>query len=246
MIFQILRIFRYNSLILILVLDWHMTESCGFQAVLWDMDGVIVDTYEGHFLSWKQSLEEVGQSFNEETFRETFGMNNRLIMAHVFGRELEEDFIWKVGDRKEEIFREDIKGKVQALPGVREWLAQFKAMGLKQAVASSAPQANIDALLDELKIRDYFQVEVSASKLAGKPDPAVFLLAAEKLGVDPRACLVIEDSIAGVEAAKRAGCKCLAVLTTNPAEKLGRADRIVQDLSLFSDSMLVALFSGIA
>ena len=91
------------------------------------MDGVIVDTYEGHFISWKQSLDEVGQSYDEDTFRRTFGMNNRLIMATVFGRELDEDFIQKVSDRKEEIFRRDIKGKVQTLPGVLDWLEQFKA-----------------------------------------------------------------------------------------------------------------------
>jgi beta-phosphoglucomutase family hydrolase len=224
--------------------DAHMQEKRILQAVLWDMDGVIVDTYEGHFLSWKQSLEEVGQPFDDEIFRTTFGMNNRLILAHVFGRELDEEFIWKVGNRKEEIFRQDIKGMVQALPGVKDWLERFKDMGLKQAVASSAPQANIDALLDELGIRDYFQAEASGSTLKGKPDPAVFLLAAQKLGVDPVNCLVIEDAIAGVEAAKRAGCRCVAVLTTNPAEVLSKADCIVKDLSFFTEEMLKGLFLG--
>lgn len=219
-----------------------MIASQPLQAVLWDMDGVIVDTYEGHFLSWKQALDEVGQPYEEDTFRRTFGMNNRLIMATVFGRELEEGFIQKVSDRKEEIFRRDIKGIVRVLPGVLDWLARFKEMGLKQAVASSAPQANIDALLDELGIRDYFQAEAAGATLKGKPDPAVFLLAAQKLSVDPRNCLVIEDAIAGVEAAKRAGAKCLAVLTTNQAEDLTGADLIVKDLSMFTKEHLRRLF----
>lgn len=219
-----------------------MQKLSGFQAVLWDMDGVIVDTYEGHYLSWKQALDEVGQPYEEDTFRRTFGMNNRLIMATVFGRDLDEEFIQRVSDRKEEIFRRDIKGIVRVLPGVLDWLARFKEMGLKQAVASSAPQANIDALLDELGIRDYFQAEAAGSTLKGKPDPAVFLLAAQKLGVDPVNCLVIEDAIAGVEAAKRAGATCVAVLTTNQAEALTGADLIVKDLSLLTREMLKGLF----
>jgi HAD superfamily hydrolase (TIGR01509 family) len=164
-------------------------------------------------------------------------MNNRLILQTIFGRKLEEDFIQKVSDRKEEIFRRDIKGKVQTLPGVIDWLRRFEKMGFKQAVASSAPQANIDALLDELGIRGFFLAEAAGATLKGKPDPAVFLLAAQLLDVDPARCLVIEDSIAGVEAAKRAGCRCLAVLTTNPAEALTLADLIVQDLSRFTIEM---------
>lgn len=219
-----------------------MAEKRTLQAVLWDMDGVIVDTYEGHFISWKQALDEVGQAYDEDIFRRTFGMNNRLIMATVFGRELEEEFIQKVSDRKEELFRRDIKGKVQTLPGVLDWLERFRELKLKQAVASSAPQANIDALLTELKIRDYFQAEAAGATLKGKPDPAVFLLAAELLGVDPHNCLVIEDSIAGVQAAKSAGCQCVAVLTTNQASDLGKADLIVKDLSYLTLEQVKSLF----
>ena len=220
-----------------------MTALNTLQAVLWDMDGVIVDTYAGHYLSWKQALEEVGQPYEEDVFRRIFGMNNRLILATIYGHEPEEEFIQKVSERKEVLFREDIKGKVQPLPGVLDWLERFKKMGLKQAVASSAPQANIDALLTELQIRHYFGAEAAGSNLKGKPDPAVFLLAAERLGVDPRHCLVIEDSIAGVEAAKRAGCTCLAVLTTNQASELGKADLILKDLSALTIDHLKPLFA---
>lgn len=220
-----------------------MAEKRNLQAVLWDMDGVIVDTYEGHFVAWKQSLDEVGQDYDEDTFKRTFGMNNHLILATVFGRELEESFIQKISDRKEELFRRDIKGKVQTLPGVLDWLEAFKGLGLKQAVASSAPQANIDVLLTELKIRDYFQAEAEGATLKGKPDPAVFLLAAKKLKVDPVNCLVIEDSIAGVQAAKSAGCQCVAVLTTNLAKDLTLADLIVKDLSYLKLEQVKSLFN---
>lgn len=220
-----------------------MKNGRKLKAILWDMDGVIVDSYEGHYLSWKQSLEEVGQTFDEVMFKRTFGMNNRLILATVYQKDLDEEFIKRVSERKETLFRDDIKGRAQALPGVKDWLEKFKSMGIKQAVASSAPQANIDALITELGIRNYFQAEAAGATLKGKPDPAVFLLAASLLKVDPADCLVIEDSIAGVEAAKRAGCQCLAVLTTNQASELSQADLIIQDLTNLTKEMLARLFS---
>lgn len=163
-------------------------------------------------------------------------------MASVFGRELEEEFIQKVSDRKEEILRRDIKGKVQTLPGVLDWLEHFKGMNLKQAVAPSAPQANIDALLTELEIRDFFLAEAAGATLKGKPNPAVFLLAAKLLGVSSANCLLIEDSIAGVEAAKSAGCQSVAVLTTIQASDLTQADLIVKDLSCLQLEQVNNLF----
>lgn len=219
-----------------------MSTEPFFKAVLWDMDGVIVDTFEGHNRSWKQTFDELGQAFDREDFRRTFGMNNRLILHSILQRDLQEEFIQRVSDHKEELFREGIKGKAQLLPGVADWLERFKQMGLKQAVASSAPQANIDVLLDELGVRDYFQAESAGATLRGKPDPAVFLLAAQILDVEPCDCLVIEDSVAGVEAARRAAMKCVAVCTTNPAEKLLDASVVVQDLTQLTTGMLQALF----
>lgn len=219
-----------------------MTNNTVLNAVLWDMDGVIVDTFDGHYRSWKQTFEEMGHPFTLEDFRRTFGMNNRLILSTLLGYEMDEERFQRISDHKEELFRQGLKGSAQTLPGVREWLERFRQLGLKQAVASSAPQANIDASLDELGIRGYFQAEAAGATLKGKPDPAVFLLAAELLGVQPENCLVIEDSVAGVEAARRAGMKCVAVLTTNPAEKLDSADVIVRDMDHFTGEMLSFLF----
>ena len=208
-----------------------MDKPTNLQAVLWDMDGVIVDTFDAHYRSWQQTFDELSQPFDLEMFRKTFGMNNRLILTTIFERDLTESFIQRVSDHKEELFRQSIKGTAQLLPGVREWLKHFSEMGIKQAVASSAPQANIDALLDELGIRAYFQAEAAGATLKGKPDPAVFLLAAKLLKVEPAHCLVIEDAVAGVEAARRAGMSCIAVQTTNPADKLSGADVVIQLIS---------------
>jgi beta-phosphoglucomutase len=220
-----------------------MNQPAGLKAVLWDMDGVLVDTFDAHYLSWKRSLDELNRPFTVDLFRKTFGMNNRLILTTLFERDLPESFIQQVSLRKEELFRADIKGNAQLLPGVADWLARFAEMGIKQAVASSAPQANIDVLLDELCIRSFFQAEAAGATLKGKPDPAVFLLAAQMLNTPPANCLVIEDSIAGVEAARRGGMRCVAVLTTNPAEKLAGADVVVKDLTHLEQETLIRLFT---
>jgi beta-phosphoglucomutase len=219
-----------------------MTGLNDLQAVLWDMDGVIVDTFDGHYEAWQQTFDELSQPFDVEMFRKTFGMNNRLILTTVFQRDLPEEFIQEISDRKELLFREGIQGSAQLLPGVGQWLKRFADLGIKQAVASSAPQANIDALLDELGIRAFFQAEAAGATLEGKPDPAVFLLAATLLDVEAHHCLVIEDSIAGVEAARRGGMKCVAVLTTNPAGKLAGADLVLKDLTLLDEETLQELF----
>ena len=220
-----------------------MNQPSNLRAVLWDMDGVIVDTFDAHYNAWQQTFDELSQPFDIEMFRKTFGMNNRLILTTIFERDLSERFIQRVSDRKEILFRESIKGFAKLLPGVREWLNRFAELGIKQAVASSAPQANIDALLDELGIRGYFQAEAAGATLKGKPDPAVFLLAAQLLGVEPAHCLVIEDAVAGVEAACRGGMKCVAVQTTNPADKLSGADVVFKDLSQLNEETLQKLFN---
>ena len=212
-----------------------------FDAVLWDMDGVIVDTYHGHLVAWKQALAEAGVDFTEETFLQTFGMNNRLILTHVFGREPSETRLSQISNRKEELFRRDMKNTVKVLPGVIDWLGKFKTWNVRQAVASSAPQANIDAILGEFSLREYFDADVAGEKMRGKPYPDIFLLAAERLGANPAECLVIEDSVAGVEAAKKAGCACLAVLTTNQGEALAGADLVIEDLTRLSEQELLDL-----
>jgi beta-phosphoglucomutase family hydrolase len=218
-----------------------MTKSIPFNAILWDMDGVIADTFDNHFRAWKRIFDELGHPFSLDDFTRTFGMNNRLILHTLLGYDLPEEEFQKISDRKEIYFREDIRGYAKLLPGVTDWLQYFEELGMKQAVASSAPQANIDALVDELGIHSHFQAEASGAVLRGKPDPAVFLLAAKLLDAEPQDCLVIEDAVAGVEAARRAGMKCVAVLTTNPAEKLSGADVIVKDLTHLKIEMLQGL-----
>ncbi|MCJ7624612.1 MAG: beta-phosphoglucomutase family hydrolase [Anaerolineaceae bacterium] len=199
----------------------------GAFAAIWDMDGVLVDTGEFHFSAWKRTFDDLGQEFTRDMFRATFGMNNRGILITLINQPLDEAQISKISDGKEIRFRTAIKSQLELLPGVKVWLERFRAAGVKQALASSAPQKNIDTVIDELALDGYFQVVVSGAMMAGKPDPAVFLEAARLLGLAPTRCVVFEDAIAGVEAARRARMKCIAVTTTNPPDLLNDANVVI-------------------
>ncbi|MEJ2734319.1 MAG: HAD family phosphatase [Anaerolineae bacterium] len=198
--------------------------------VLWDMDGVLVDTGEFHHQSWAEVLQEYDVPFSREFFRDTFGMNNAGILSVLLGETLTPELLTEISDRKEAWFREAVRGYAEPLPGVRLWLERLRNDGVRQGIASSAPLANIDTLMDELGIGDCFDVLVSGADLPGKPEPALFLKVAGLLDVTPARCIVVEDAVAGVEAARRAGMKCIAVTTTNPSSALEMADVVVERL----------------
>jgi HAD superfamily hydrolase (TIGR01509 family) len=194
------------------------------------MDGVLVDTGECHFWSWSTVLPKYGIQYNRELFRATFGMNNAQTLKTLVGHELAPELVAEISDRKEELFRRGVRGRVQPLSGVLGWLERLRADGWRQAIASSAPPANIDALVDGLGLRGWFDAVVSGADLPGKPDPALFRHVARQIGVPPSRCVVVEDAISGVEAARRAGMKCIAVTTTNPSDALQAADIVVERL----------------
>jgi HAD superfamily hydrolase (TIGR01509 family) len=221
-------------------------QSEAIYGVLWDMDGVLVDSGDYHYRAWVQALERQGFSYPPEMFRATFGMDNRGVLATLLGREPDPAWLARVSDEKEAAFRDAIRGQAEPLPGVVLWLERLQAAGIRQAVASSAPPANIDLLIDSLGLRDYFAAVVSTAGMPGKPDPAVFLEAARRIGLPPKRCLVVEDAVAGVAAARRAGMACLAVTTTNPRELLGAADLVVDSLTDLTEETFSALLNRAA
>jgi HAD superfamily hydrolase (TIGR01509 family) len=215
-----------------------MTEK----AVLWDMDGVLVDTGEFHYQSWAAVLPDYDIDISRTFFRDTFGMNNRGILSILLGEKLTPDLLAEISDRKEAWFRDAVRGQAQPLPGVVGLLGGLRDAGFRQGVASSAPSANIDALIDGLGLRGYFDVLVSGVDLPGKPEPVIFQKVAQLLKVPPEHCVVVEDAVAGVEAAKRAGMACIAVTTTSPAASLHAADVVVERL----DSLAAEAFERLA
>ena len=201
-------------------------------AVLWDMDGVLVDTEPFHWEAWRRLSREAGFPMSYEDFRRTFGWRNEEILRELIGPNISDQRVAELGDRKEELYRDAVRGNVRPLPGAMELLRKLREAGFRQAVASSAPKANIELILEELGIEGYFDAVLCDRDVErGKPDPQIFLRAAERLGVAPSRCLVIEDAVMGVRAAKRAGMACLAVTTTHPAEALSEADRVVASLA---------------
>lgn len=211
-------------------------------AVLFDLDGVIVDSKEAHFQAFKQLGEEVGYDFTRETFTHIFGMHNNEIFPILFGGPLPQERIDEFGNRKEAIVREMIRGHVESLPGARALIRALKEDGFHLAIGSSTPLANVELILGELGLREYFQTIISAENVReGKPNPQVFLLGAEALGVPPERCVVIEDAVAGVQAAHNGGMKALAVTTNHSREALSKAERVVDSLEEVGPEELLQL-----
>jgi beta-phosphoglucomutase len=212
------------------------------KAILWDMDGVLADTSSLHFATWEHILNEHGIPFDRQKFHYIYGLKNRDLLPYLTGEPLEAQWAESIAAQKELAFRQALPGNLAPLPGVLDWLQRFQAWGCKQAVASSAPPENVEALVDELGIRHYFDALVTPGDLPGKPDPAVFLLAARQLKVAPQDCLVIEDSIPGLEAARSANMRCIAVTTTNPPGALTLADIIVETMANLTEEQVKSLY----
>lgn len=220
-------------------------RSWRLQAIIWDLDGVIVDSSEQHRRSWQMLAAETHVAFTDEDFWRTFGRSNAAIIPLFWGAQLSREQIDALADRKEIYFRELLKGHLHALPGALELMQAAQAAGLKQSLASSAPRANIEVISDELGLHRWLDAFVSGDRLPrGKPAPDIFLLAAERLGVAPAQCVVIEDAPAGVAAASAAGMRCLAVTNSHPAASLAGADRIVGSLAGVHLEDLEALMAG--
>jgi beta-phosphoglucomutase len=182
------------------------------KAAIWDVDGTLVDTAELHFQAWHEVSRELGREFSRADFAATFGRRNPEILRTLFGDDMSDRELTTLGERKEARYRAAAGDGVELLPGVRSLVEELHCAGFAQAIGSSAPHANLELILHLTGIAPFFAVVVgSEDTQRGKPDPQVFLLAAERLGVPPSSCVVFEDAVAGVQAARAAGMKCVAV-----------------------------------
>ncbi len=209
--------------------------------VLWDLDGVLIESSQQHLESWMNILPRFGLTMSRELHEQTFGMNNREILTIMLGEPPEADFLRRVSWEKESVFREIIRGTVEPLAGAVELLGQLHSAKIRQAIASSAPEENIHVVVEELQIGGYFQALVSGHDLPAKPDPAVYLEAARQIGLGPEDCVVVEDAVVGVRGAKKAGMRAIGVTTTRPAEALQDADLVVESLLDLSVDEIVYL-----
>jgi beta-phosphoglucomutase len=204
-------------------------------AVIWDVDGTLVDTAELHFAAWARLAGELGKPFTRAEFTATFGRRNPEILGTLFGADFGAAEFNALAERKEEYYRASARDGVQLLPGVRTLLEGLHASGVAQGIGSSAPRGNLDLILELTATGGFFEAVVSQEDAErGKPDPEVFLVAAQRLRVQAAHCLVMEDAVAGVQAAKAGGMKCIAVSFAghHPAELLKQAgaDLVVKTL----------------
>jgi HAD superfamily hydrolase (TIGR01509 family) len=194
-----------------------MAERAPRGGVLWDLDGTIVDSAELHYLAWREALRPLGHEHTPEEFARTFGKRNDLILRDLFGGTLSAEEVDRLAEDKERRYRRLVRERgLEPLPGVTAWLGRLRDGGFRQALASSAPAANITVTLEVLGLGRFLDAVVSADEVGhGKPDPAIFLEAARRLGVPPARCVVVEDAPAGLEGARRAGMRSVGLLSAH-------------------------------
>jgi len=216
----------------------------GLEAVVWDLDGVIADTAAYHYRAWRDVFKKRGVTYTKAAFMPYFGRRHDAIIRAVLGDRLAQNELDAIAEEKQQDYRRRVADHIKGLPGAVSLIRSLYAHRIKQAIASSAVPQNIGIIIRRLGIADCFQAIVHGMEAKeGKPSPQIFLLAAEKLKVKPAGCLVIEDAIAGVAAAGRAGMKCLAVTNSHPMEALRAADMVVDSLEKVGLVDLQYLFS---
>lgn len=201
------------------------------QAVIWDLDGVIIDSEEDHRTAWQRLAREEGVPFSDEQFAATFGWRNDAIIPTVWGP-VSPEHLQALANRKETYYRDAVRTTAAPLPGALELLSALHDAGYPQALGSSAPLANIETIKEALGLQRYIDVFVSGETVPhGKPAPDLFLKGAQLLGIEPIHCVVIEDAVVGVQAAHAGGMRCIAVVGDRDLPGLRVANLTVKDLT---------------
>jgi len=227
-----------------------MTQNLSLPtAIIFDMDGVLVDSNPFHLRKWIDLFQAHGIPYDEEQLPKIIlGPPNDVIFRRYLGEDLTREQLAELGEELEANFRREIGPHARAFPGVQRFIDECAAQGIAMAVASAAIAKNVTFLISALGLRKYFREVLAVDEIThAKPHPEVYLKTAAKLGVEPSACAVFEDSYVGIEAAKRAGMKCVAIASTFPAEDLRReshADLIVPSFEAVTLQTLHHLFNG--
>lgn len=188
--------------------------------VIFDMDGVLLDTYQAHCRTWQEIAARDGKTLTDNDFRWLFGQTSLEIAEYVWGRRFEHDDIVRLEIQKEEVFRREFRQDAVLIPGVRELIARLESARFRIGIGSSAIRANVDMAIELLELSGRV-VSVSCSDVArAKPAPDIFLRAAELLGLAPSRCVVVEDSCYGWQAARAAGMKCIAYVAPERGDQI--------------------------
>lgn len=199
-------------------------------AVIFDMDGVIVDSNPFHKKALLQFCQKHGINITEKEMKTSvFGRTNKEWLTDVFGN-IPYEKLKRLEDEKEALFREIYLPYIKPVKGLIEFLEMLKDNRIRIAIATSAPKSNVDFTLSQTGISDYFQTIIDGDSIThSKPHPEIYLTTANKIGVSPDNCVVIEDSLSGIEAAKKAGCKVIGITTTHPKSELDHTDFVIEN-----------------
>jgi beta-phosphoglucomutase family hydrolase len=210
------------------------------RAVLWDMDGTLIDSEGFHWIAWRDTMANEGIAITRKQFLVSFGLRNDSVLPRWLGAAATPERIEKIANAKEEMYRHLVRAEgISPLPGVASWLHRLHSQGWLQAIASSAPRANVEAVLEALAVAQFFQGIVAAEDVhRGKPDPEVYLTAAARLSASPDRCIVVEDAVAGIEGARNAGMRSIGV---SPNGKHLPADVVVRSLDLLDSDAFETL-----
>ena len=212
-------------------------------AVIFDMDGVVVDNFQYHQLAWQTFCKRHGLDFGTAFRSGVFGGTNRDHLEHFFGRRLAEEEVRNFEEEKEALYRDLYHPHIKPVEGLAAFLQELKSAGIPVALATSSPPVNVRFVLAETGLSGVFNPVLDATSVTnGKPDPEIYLKTAAALAKDPAACIVFEDSISGITAARAAGMKVVGLTTTHPAEDLPVLEMAIPDFTNIGLDDLELLF----
>jgi beta-phosphoglucomutase len=223
------------------------TETKATWASIFDMDGTLIDNTPFHFISWQALFRKYhkGELSRHTYYAEISGVPIMETLKRIFGADHDEVFLKELLGEKEAFYRQEYSPHLVAIKGLEAFLRELKDHGVKMAMATSATVEDIDFILNKIPIGDNFNQIVNSSIVAKpKPDPQIFLKAAQLLNVPPGRCVVFEDSLAGIAAANAAGMKVVGITTGHQAEELDPlVDLVIKDYTELTPADLAALFN---
>jgi beta-phosphoglucomutase len=213
------------------------------RAAIFDIDGTMIDNNKFHLQAWREYLQNIGKEISDEEYKENIsGRTNHDAVEYIYGRKMSKPEAETFYLEKEKIYRRLFAPVIKPIEGLEYLLEQLHRQNIVMAIATSGIMVNIDFMFQHLPIRQYFKEIIYSKHVSkGKPDPEIYTVTAEKLGMEPNACIVFEDSLAGVQSAKSAGMKVVALTTTHSPKELHEADKIVKDYTELSVDMLDTL-----
>jgi beta-phosphoglucomutase family hydrolase len=203
------------------------------KAIIFDMDGVVADYQIQDFTAWRRIFKEYGFNLSYDKYLSFLGMKGEEIIGKNINPNIPTEEALKIVNRKEKYFIEEIrKNRPQPTKGLKKLLTTLSRANLKIGLGTSAPSYKTNIVLKILGIKGFFNSIVTADEVCkGKPNPEIYLKVAKKLNVKPKECIVIEDAPKGIEAAKNAGMKCIAIPTTHKKAELKNADKIINSFN---------------